>query len=60
MVPAMEAGWRTAWVRRPTDVAPSSRTGKPEARPEGSQPPDAETGDLTDLLDLLGVTQPAR
>lgn len=60
MVPAMEAGWRTVWVRRATDVAPSSRTGKPEERPDGSLPPDAETGDLRELLDLLGLTQPAR
>ncbi len=55
ILPAIERGWRTVWIRRPTDVPPSSRTGKPEERPEGSPLPDAETDDLRDLLRLLGL-----
>lgn len=51
IVPAQEAGWKTAWIRRDTDVAPSSRTGKPEDLPEGVQPPDLTIDDLRKLLE---------
>lgn len=51
--PAIEARWRTVWIRRDSDVAPSSKSGKPEERPEGAPTPDAEIGNLADLLDLL-------
>ncbi len=50
ILPAQESGWKTAWVRRHTDVAPSSRTGKPEELPEGATPPDIELESLEGLL----------
>jgi len=54
MLPAIELGWRTAWVRRPSDVPPSSKSGKPEERPPGSPAPDMEMDDLCHLLTALG------
>lgn len=53
--PAIEAGWRTLWVRRPSDVPPSAPgvNPKPECRPEDSPAPDLEAGDLCALLKLL-------
>ena len=59
--PAVRAGWRTAWVRRPSDVPPSADlavAGLPEERPEGSPAPDAEIAHLTELLPLLGLDPP--
>ncbi len=53
MVPAMEAGWRTAWIRRDSDVPPSSRTGKPEELPEGAAAPDLTITDLRELYRQL-------
>ena len=50
MMPSMECGWRTAWIRRPSDVPPSSRTGKPEELPEGATPPDTTITDLRELF----------
>lgn len=50
MLPSMERGWRTAWIRRPSDVPPSSRTGKPEELPEGAQAPDVTISDLRELF----------
>ena len=50
IVPSFDFGWRTAWVRRESDVAPSSRTGKPEELPEGAREPDLTIGDLRELL----------
>ena len=55
MVPASELGWQTAWIRRPSDVAPSSRTGRPEERPEGGPVPDVEIHDLRELIGHLGL-----
>ena len=52
--PAIEYGWVTAWVRRDTDVAISSRTGLPEAIDESRPKPDIIISDLSDLLPLLG------
>ena len=57
--PAVRAGWRTAWVRRPSDVPPSadpSMAGAPEDRPEGSPAPDVEIANLVELLPLLGMS----
>jgi len=53
--PAIEVGWRTVWVRRPSDVPPSAdpKTAAMESRPEGAPAPDAEIGNLRQLLDLL-------
>lgn len=53
--PAVELGWRTAWVRRPSDVPPSAdpKTAVMEQRPEGAPAPDVEIGSLSPLLELL-------
>lgn len=53
ILPAIAAGWRTAWVRRPSDVAPSSKTGKPEERPEDGPEPDLTITNLRSLLEAL-------
>lgn len=55
MVPAVEIGWRTAWIRRPSDVPPSSRSGKPEEKPEDGPEPDLVMSNLRELLPALGV-----
>jgi len=54
MVPAMELGWQTAWVRRPSDIPPSSRTGVPEEKPIDGPDPDLVMNDLRELLVALG------
>ena len=55
--PAIAAGWRTAWIRRPSDVPPSAHghTPKPEERPEGAPEPDLVIGNLRELLAPLGL-----
>ncbi len=56
--PAIEAGWKTAWIRRPSDVPPSAspeEQGQPENRPEGAPEPDVVIGELRELLPLLGL-----
>lgn len=55
--PAIEQGWRTAWVRRPSDVPPSldPKFAVPETRPDDGPVPDAEIGNLRQLLPLLGL-----
>lgn len=55
MAPAMEAGWKTAWVRRPSDVPPSSKgeTNEPEPIPTDRPLPDLIMGDLRELIPLL-------
>lgn len=55
IAPANAAGWHTVWVRRPSDVAPSSKTGRPEEVPSGSPHPEYVVDDLRDLLPLLGL-----
>lgn len=54
IAPAVEAGWQTVWIRRETDVAPSSKTGKPEELPLGAAMPDLIINDLRELLEELG------
>lgn len=56
--PAVEAGWRTAWIRRPTDIPPSAGPGGSavEAKPADAPDPDATIGNLRELLPLLGLT----
>jgi putative hydrolase of the HAD superfamily len=51
--PAQQAGWHTAWVRRPSDVSPSSRTGRQEELPVDMAQPDFILADLRALLDHL-------
>lgn len=55
VVPARQAGWRQAWVRRPSDVPPTSKTSVPEPLPEGAPPPDLTITDLRELLPALGL-----
>lgn len=55
MLPAIEIGWRTAWIRRESDVPPSSKTGKPEEKPEDGPSPDLVMSDLRELLPALGL-----
>ncbi len=49
--PAVDFGWQTAWIRRDSDVPPSSRTGKIEERPESDTPPTVTIFDLRELLE---------
>lgn len=49
--PAIENNWRTAWVRRPSDLPPSATL--PEHQPAGSPNPDVEITDLKSLLAWL-------
>lgn len=58
MRPAMEAGWKTAWIRRPSDVPPSTRgeSNSPEPIPtDGSPLPDLIVGNLIEVQAALGV-----
>ncbi|MCG9894153.1 MAG: HAD family hydrolase [Fimbriimonadaceae bacterium] len=60
VIPAQAAGWKTAWVRRPSDVPPSSKTGLPEEMPEDATPPDLTMTDLRELWSALGMERSAR
>lgn len=51
--PAVEAGWKTIWIRRPSDVAPSAGDARPEERPVDGPAPDAVVGSLAEVRDLL-------
>jgi putative hydrolase of the HAD superfamily len=53
IAPAIKYGWVTAWIRRDTDIAVSSRTGKPEEIDLSKPQPDITISDLTELLPLL-------
>ncbi len=53
IVPAIEAGWRTAWIRRASDVPPSANGNEPEERPEDGAEPDVEIQALGELPSLL-------
>ena len=53
ILPAIEAGWKTAWIKRASDVPPSSGKSAPEERPTDKPAPDAEIGSLSELLELL-------
>lgn len=58
MWPAKEAGWKTAWIRRPTDVPPSAQgeTNSPEPIPnDASQLPDMIISSLDEIVAALGV-----
>lgn len=59
--PALAAGWRGIWIRRPSDVPPSApgHASQPEERPVGSAEPDAVIGNLTELLDFFGLRESA-
>jgi len=57
IAPAIEAGWRTAWIRRPSDVPPSApQDSGPKSfddRPEGAPQPDFTTDNLLAVLEWL-------
>ena len=55
--PAIDAGWKTAWIRRPSDIPPSAGTGGSavELKPDDAPNPDATIGNLDELLILLGL-----
>ena len=55
IVPAIDAGWFTAWIRRPSDVAPSrDGEGKPEEKPDDGRQPTMEICSLEEILVPLG------
>lgn len=51
--PAIEAGWKTAWIRRASDVPPSANGNEPEGLPEGAPEPDVTIHALAELLPML-------
>lgn len=53
VLPAIQAGWRTIWIRRPSDVAPSAGYAKPEEKPAGQPDPDQVVSSLIEVADLL-------
>lgn len=53
--PAIKYGWATAWIRRDSDVPPSSAKALPDPIPTSGPMPDIILSDLTELLPLLGV-----
>lgn len=59
--PALAAGWRGIWIRRPSDVPPSApgHASKPEERPADAPVPDAEIGNLSELLSLFDLRESA-
>ncbi|MBX7135346.1 MAG: HAD family hydrolase [Fimbriimonadaceae bacterium] len=51
ILPSIESGWRTVWVRRPTDIPPSADgQSQPEARPNDAPPPTLEINNLLELF----------
>ena len=55
--PAIKAGWRTIWIRRPSDIPPSADPAAPPKHkdaPPGAPLPDAVIGELIEILGLLG------
>jgi putative hydrolase of the HAD superfamily len=57
ILPAIEAGWKTAWIRRASDVPPSAKglSSEPETLPTGSPEPTFVLNELAELLGPLGV-----
>lgn len=54
IIGAQRAGWKTVWIRRPSDVPPSADAdAEPEKMPLGASEPDAIITDLSSLLDLF-------
>lgn len=53
ILPAIQAGWHTIWIRRSSDVAPSAGDAKPEEKPDGYPDPDAIASDLASVRKLL-------
>ena len=58
ILPAIDVGWRTVWVRRPSDVPPSAgKAATPETIPHDAPPPNAIVSDLAALKELLQDAQ---
>ena len=57
IVPAINACWRQAWVRRPSDVPPTSNASNPAPMPENAPEPDLTITDLRELLPALGIEE---
>src|SRR5688572_15384568 len=56
--PAIEVGWKTVWVRRPSDVPPSAgKAAVPEEIPPDAPAPNAIISDLLALKELLAPAQ---
>ncbi|RYG43818.1 HAD family hydrolase, partial [bacterium] len=54
IVPALKAGWKAIWIRRPSDVPPSAEgDALPEEMPEGGLHPDAIVGSLSEVGEFL-------
>lgn len=53
--PALDAGWHALWIRRDTDVPPSSSKLHPERMPEGAPEPDRIIHDLREVLEYVGI-----
>ena len=56
IAPAIEAGWRTVWIRRDSDVPPSADVDNeplPKDKPTGAPDPDAVVDNLAILGDWL-------
>ena len=56
VLPAIHAGWKTAWVRRGSDVPPSTGGDqpKPEEQPKGQPSPDLTISSLDEIFSLVG------
>lgn len=55
ILPAIQKGWKTAWVRRPSDIPPSStaQNERVEERPHDAPAPDLEIENLSELCGFL-------
>ncbi len=53
--PAIEFGWKAAWIRRPSDVPPSADGDdpQPEELPTGAPEPTYEINSLSELIPIL-------
>ncbi len=58
IAPGINAGWRTAWIRRPTDVPPSTAAeeARPESLPIGAAEPDITINSLREVLPHLNLS----
>jgi putative hydrolase of the HAD superfamily len=56
IAPASRFGWKTLWVRRATDVAPSAnKDAKPEERPTNGPAPDGEIHGPLNVLEYVNL-----
>jgi HAD superfamily hydrolase (TIGR01549 family) len=57
ILPAIAAGWSTAWIRRPSDIPPSAgiTRSRPEERKPDQPAPTYEIKELSELIPILGL-----